>query len=203
MSNEFKTVPVVPTEAMLDAALRLQGDDAFQAKAPALMSALLKIYVAMVKAAPSADGEVVYQWREIGEREWREAPTKEYFDNRDSDPICETRILHTSLPTTGEIIYQIRQVKFSRNRGCSGWHDYDFARYLLCKNHDSYECRILNTAPPRVVDVDRAIREMKRYLPVLEMAESVNSLWAELTNGTGIATLNGYKAALEALEQTK
>lgn len=59
--TEQKMVPVVPTEAMLDAALRLQGDDAFFAKAPALMSALFKIYTAMVKAAPDYAGEVVYQ----------------------------------------------------------------------------------------------------------------------------------------------
>ena len=54
-----KLVPVVPTEAMIDAALRLQGEDAFFAKAPALMSALFKIYTAMVKASPAPDGEVV------------------------------------------------------------------------------------------------------------------------------------------------
>ena len=40
------------------------------------------------------------------------------------------------------------------------------------------------------------IREMKRYLPVLERAESDPKLWAELTDGLGIATANGYRHAI-------
>jgi hypothetical protein len=39
--------------------------------------------------------------------------------------------------------------------------------------------------------------EMKRYLPVLEAMESNHSGWEWYTAGTGIATLNGYRAALE------
>ena len=49
-------VPREPTETMLEAALRLQGDDAFFAKAPAVLSAFAKIYRAMIAAAPSAKG---------------------------------------------------------------------------------------------------------------------------------------------------
>jgi hypothetical protein len=48
----WKLVPMEPTDAMVNAALRLQGDDAFIAKAPALISALVKIYKAMLAAAP-------------------------------------------------------------------------------------------------------------------------------------------------------
>lgn len=38
--------------------------------------------------------------------------------------------------------------------------------------------------------------EMLRYLPVLERAEADSELWARLTDGLGIATLNGYRAAI-------
>lgn len=38
--------------------------------------------------------------------------------------------------------------------------------------------------------------EMIRYLPVLERAESDPELWARLTEGLGIATLNSYRHAI-------
>lgn len=41
-------VPPEPTEVMLNAALKLQGDDAFLARAPAVLSAFVKIYKAMI-----------------------------------------------------------------------------------------------------------------------------------------------------------
>lgn len=53
----WKLVPVEPTDLMFKAALRLQGEDAAVAAAPALLSALLKIYRAMLAASPSAPGE--------------------------------------------------------------------------------------------------------------------------------------------------
>lgn len=37
---------------------------------------------------------------------------------------------------------------------------------------------------------------MKRYLPLLERLENGVELWANLTDGLGIATLNGYRAAI-------
>jgi hypothetical protein len=43
--------------------------------------------------------------------------------------------------------------------------------------------------------------ELLRYLPVLERAEADPELWARLTAGTGIATLNGYRAALAKATQ--
>jgi hypothetical protein len=43
-------------------------------------------------------------------------------------------------------------------------------------------------------------QEMRRYLPVLERAESDPELWARLTEGLGIATLNGYRAAIAKAE---
>lgn len=38
--------------------------------------------------------------------------------------------------------------------------------------------------------------EMCRYLPVLERAESEPEIWSKLTEGLGVATLNGYRAAI-------
>lgn len=38
--------------------------------------------------------------------------------------------------------------------------------------------------------------EMLRYLPVINKAEQYHHTWAFLTEGTGIATANGYRAAL-------
>lgn len=38
--------------------------------------------------------------------------------------------------------------------------------------------------------------EMLRYLPVINKAEQYRQTWAFLTEGTGIATANGYRAAL-------
>jgi hypothetical protein len=46
-------VPREPTPEMLDSALRIHGDGAFFAKAPSLVSALIKIHKAMLAAAPS------------------------------------------------------------------------------------------------------------------------------------------------------
>lgn len=37
---------------------------------------------------------------------------------------------------------------------------------------------------------------MLRYLPVIEKAERWASTWAFVTEGTGIATANGYREAL-------
>ena len=38
--------------------------------------------------------------------------------------------------------------------------------------------------------------EMLRYLPIIERAEADAGLWARLAEGTGIATANGYRAAI-------
>jgi hypothetical protein len=43
------------------------------------------------------------------------------------------------------------------------------------------------------------LQEMLRYLPVLIRAELNPEVWSELTHGTGIATLNGYRKAFEGL----
>lgn len=39
--------------------------------------------------------------------------------------------------------------------------------------------------------------EMLRYLPVINKAEQFRHTWDFLTEGTGIATANGYRAALQ------
>ena len=48
-----------------------------------------------------------------------------------------------------------------------------------------------------IVSAQRMLREMQRYLPVLERAESDPQLWIKLTDGLGIATTNGYRHAIE------
>lgn len=45
--------------------------------------------------------------------------------------------------------------------------------------------------------------EMLRYLPIIERAEADPELWARLTEGTGVATANGYRAALAAATGAK
>ena len=44
--------------------------------------------------------------------------------------------------------------------------------------------------------------EMLRYLPVINKAEQYRHTWAFLTEGTGIATANGYLAALQQKEKS-
>lgn len=44
--------------------------------------------------------------------------------------------------------------------------------------------------------LSRTMAEMRRYLPLLECAESSPEIWDLLTAGTGIATLNGFKSVL-------
>lgn len=47
------------------------------------------------------------------------------------------------------------------------------------------------------------VSEMERYLPVIERAESEPETWARLTNGTGLATANGYRAAIRRARAEK
>lgn len=42
--------------------------------------------------------------------------------------------------------------------------------------------------------------EMLRYLPVINKAEQYRHTWDFLTEGTGIATANDYRAALQQKE---
>lgn len=49
--------------------------------------------------------------------------------------------------------------------------------------------RLISAAP-------EMLSEMKRYLPLLERIEADPSLWERATVSLGIATLNGYRAAI-------
>ena len=40
------------------------------------------------------------------------------------------------------------------------------------------------------------LKEMQRYLPILERLEEDASLWFEFSGGTGLATANGYRNAI-------
>lgn len=63
------------------------------------------------------------------------------------------------------------------------------------KNEDQAErIKELESAAPKM------LAEMLRYLPVLDRAEADPELWGHLTHGLGIATLNGYRAAIDALK---
>ena len=72
---------------------------------------------------------------------------------------------------------------------------------------DRGETRIYNTltdAKSIIAHIDEQQRkiermrdEMRRYLPILEALEAKPSSWEWFTDGTGIATLNGYRAALK------
>lgn len=44
--------------------------------------------------------------------------------------------------------------------------------------------------------------EMLRYLPIIDRAERYHHTWAFLTEGTGIATANSYREALQQKERT-
>lgn len=45
---------------------------------------------------------------------------------------------------------------------------------------------------------ERMQAEMKRYLQVLERLEENAMAWDQFASGSGIGTLNGYRAALDA-----
>lgn len=55
-------------------------------------------------------------------------------------------------------------------------------------------CRLQNL----IAAAPHLLKEMERYLPILERAEEMGGggVWGTLTDGTGIATINGYKAAI-------
>ena len=63
----------------------------------------------------------------------------------------------------------------------------------------------------RVSEVDKLkavntqlLKEMKRYLPIIEAIENGNpGLWDELARPWGIATANGYRAAIQAAKEGK
>lgn len=44
------------------------------------------------------------------------------------------------------------------------------------------------------------LAEMKRHLPILERMADMPEFWESITSGTGVATLNGYRAAIANAE---
>lgn len=51
-------------------------------------------------------------------------------------------------------------------------------------------------------EIDQLRSAMHTYLPLINRAEQYHHTWAFLTEGTGIATANGYRAALQQKERT-
>ena len=67
---------------------------------------------------------------------------------------------------------------------------------IVNNRHNAHMLSWQANACAELVRLHEANQEMIRYLPVLERAESDTELWARLTDGLGIATLNGYRAAI-------
>lgn len=71
------------------------------------------------------------------------------------------------------------------------WDDDGNVRYTLTGIKDAKiaDARLIAAAPT-------LHEEMLRYLPILDRAEADPEIWESLTEGTGIATANGYRAAI-------
>ena len=70
--------------------------------------------------------------------------------------------------------------------------------------------QLRNSAPQLLEDRDkykaqrdRLMQEMERYLPLLLRIEASGPCWSKATKGTGIATANGYRAAIAAAKEGK
>jgi hypothetical protein len=63
-----------------------------------------------------------------------------------------------------------------------------------------YQQRLRNLAIEQRDELKRQneelLAEMRRFLPLIERLEANPSLWVDLTSGLGIATANGYRAAI-------
>ena len=77
----------------------------------------------------------------------------------------------------------------------------------VSKNESAANAKLIAAAPDLLDHIDEQQRkidriqdEMRRYLPILEALEAKPSSWEWFTDGTGIATLNGYRAALKEAE---
>ncbi len=59
----------------------------------------------------------------------------------------------------------------------------------MSREEERANARLIASAPDMLA-------EMQRHLWILERAASLPDVWELLTVGTGVATLNGYKAAI-------
>ena len=92
--TEFKCVPVVPTEAMIDA----MADHAADTGCFSLARQTLKgIFVTAIQASPAHDGEVIYQYRITDSSNWHTC-SKERFDKGKDVKGIELRTLYTAPP---------------------------------------------------------------------------------------------------------
>lgn len=78
-----------------------------------------------------------------------------------------------------------------RTTGMPGPYSEKPERFRKTRDHDQVmaNARLIAAAPVQH-------EEMLRFLLVLERAEADPELWARLTEGTGIATANAYRAAI-------
>lgn len=56
--------------------------------------------------------------------------------------------------------------------------------------------RLISELADRSEELANLKAEMRRYLPILNALECMPNIWAHCADGTGIATLNGYRHAL-------
>ena len=88
--------------------------------------------------------------------------------------------------TPGPWIKQKDPNAISQDDWCIGIEGAPIDYVATCSERDS---NLIAAAPTQHA-------EMLRYLPIIERAEADPKLWAQLTEGTGIATANGYRAAI-------
>lgn len=67
----------------------------------------------------------------------------------------------------------------------------------MTKEITAIEAGLVETIKQLEADKAELVREMERYLPILQAVENDAWVWDRLTKGTGIATTNGYAHAIQ------
>lgn len=112
MSNEYKLVPTVPTEAMMAAgiAASVEGDVVYATpsaeewnKFGKRVNRVSHIYNAMLAASPAHDGEVIYQYRITDSSNWHTCSKERFNKGKDVKGI-ELRTLYTAPPRVVDLL---------------------------------------------------------------------------------------------------
>lgn len=100
-----------------------------------------------------------------------------------SIPVGLNQAVMTGMHARHHIAYeQERRAKLGKPAGCDISPENGAAEV---------ESRLIRMTEQR----DELLREMKRHIPIIDKAEG-STIWEYLTSGTGIATANGYRAAI-------
>ncbi len=89
-------------------------------------------------------------------------------------------------------------IKRKRDAQNQKWDEERKAKYLKFQKQQAAE----KLRDHKAACFDVLLSEMKRHLCILERAEAMPDKWQPLSVGTGIATLNGYRAAIAKAEAT-